>query len=497
MELDNLNTENAIESDESSASAKKELSRWSLIDFGLIAKLLKLVLVNISHKACGIISIIITSLISLADTVSDFAVAFTLIFAKHYNWAIAVIVIDYLPSWNILAHNVTSTRWRRFENAKEKAATFLFLLMSPFSMALFHLRWITKFGTADQDTFDFLHHNARLSNILSGSFESPAQIILLLILYGKEKLDSPFDNSSNCYTDSIGRELCLGILPGILSMLNSIASILKASLEISEGKSFEDKIYILIYAFTNFAFRLPSIAVLIIFFDEWSVAILILILASNFIVIIRYDREKRKDFSVITSAVIATVSPFISSDQTNLYCRIDKQRDLPKDAESETHRKKLSALVSMVTTPLLLMSNITLLLLLEFKNDFKFSGDIKIEKVTVANLLIKFFIPMGLITMLVNYLYGMHVSRDSNVVKYFFRCSVLVVLFFGALATSGVGISELSGTQQPNINTTTISPQRTQSSVQVHSSTPDSIVEKFESNLSKFLVKLILFHLEV
>ena len=436
-------------SDYSSLDRRKKINRWSIIDFGLISSLLKIVLVNITDKVSGIVSIIITTLISIGDTVSDFAVAFTLFLSGHYQWAITVIVVDYIPSWNIFVHNVTSSKWRAFEETREKVIALLFLLISPFSMALFHLRWLLKFESSDQDTFDFLHHNARLSHILTGSFESPIQIIILLMLYITEKLDSPFKESSGCLTDSIGRRLCFGILPGVLSLLNSFSSILKASLEISEGKSFEDKLYILIYAFSNFTFRLPSMALLILFFNEWSIAVIVLILIANFIVIFRYDIEKRKDFSVFSSVVIATVSPFISSDQTNLYKRSDVQRVMSVDVENDTNRKKLSAMVSMVTTPLILMSNITLLLLLNFENDFKFSDAIKVEKESVAKILMNFFLPMGLLTMAVNYLYGMHVSKDSNMMKYFFRCTVLIFLFFGALATSGAALSEFYGKLQP------------------------------------------------
>merc|ERR1719367_627171 len=108
-------------------------------------------------------------------------------------------------------------------------------------------------------------------------------------------------------------------------------------------------------------------ALLILFFNEWSIAVILLILIANFIVIFRYDIEKRKDFSVFSSVIIATVSPFISSDQTNLYKRSDVQRVMSVDVENDTNRKKLSAMVSMVTTPLILMSNITLLLLLNFE----------------------------------------------------------------------------------------------------------------------------------
>ena len=445
MEEINLNTTDITSNSDSCSTSKRSLSRWTTVDFGMIPTLLKLVLVNISDQVCGIISIITTTLISIGDTISDFVVAFTLLFSGHYKWALAVIVVDYIPSWNILAHNITSSKWRGFQNTKEKVISILFLFLSPFSMALFHFRWLLKFESADQDTFDFLHHNARLSHLLSGSFESPIQIILLFILYGKEKLDSPFTDSSNCIEDSIGRQICLGILPGILSMLNSSSSVLKASIEISEGKSIEDKIFTMMYAFTNFTFRLPSIALLILFFDEWSIIVLIITVALNFIVIIRCDKHKRKEFSVFSSAVIATVSPFISSEQTNLYKRSDLQRQISNNVKSETNRKKLSAKVAMVTSPLLLISDITLLLLLNSESNFKYSEEIKMEKDFAVQLLMKFLVPMGLLTMVVNYLYGKHFSKDKDAMKYIFRFSVLIFLFIGALTTSGFAIYHFYG----------------------------------------------------
>ena len=72
-------------SDYSSLDRRKKINRWSIIDFGLISNLLKIVLVNITDKVSGIVSIIITTLISIGDTVSDFAVAFTLFFSGHYQ----------------------------------------------------------------------------------------------------------------------------------------------------------------------------------------------------------------------------------------------------------------------------------------------------------------------------------------------------------------------------------------------------------------------------
>lgn len=249
----------------------KDQNRWQMVNFGLIPTFLKLLLKNISEKACGTLTILITSAISIGDTVSDFVVFFTLLYYEHYSWALVVVTVDYLPSWDILAHNTTSPKWRKFKNKKEKLFSVIFLTLSPLSMPLFHLRWLINFETADPDTFDFLHHNARMSQLLSGSFESPVQIVILLILYGKNKLDQPFAGASDCIIDSAGRALCLGILPGIISFLTSLLSIMKGSLEISEGKNWQDKLNILVYAFANFIFRLPSISLLVLFFDEWSI----------------------------------------------------------------------------------------------------------------------------------------------------------------------------------------------------------------------------------
>ena len=112
----------------------EKLSRWSIVDFGLVSTILKLLLVNISEKACGIATILSTTAISIGDTVSDFIVSFTLFFNGHRYWALIVIIIDYLPSWNILAHNVTSSKWRKFKDIKEKVITIVFLILFPFSM---------------------------------------------------------------------------------------------------------------------------------------------------------------------------------------------------------------------------------------------------------------------------------------------------------------------------------------------------------------------------
>ena len=390
------------------------VERWKMIDFGVLSKMLKLVLVNICDKICGIITILMTTLLSIADTVSDIVVASSLIYSGHYYWGCIVIFVDYLPSWDLLIHNCTSEKWRNFKGTQEKLMTVLFLVISPFATALFNLRWLDKFETADQDTFDFLHHNARMSQLLSGSFESPIQIILLFILYGENKLDSPLTPHLNCVTDSIGRRLCFGILPGILSFLSSVIAILKGSLEISEGQSWEEKFFILVYASTNFAFRLPSLALLVLFFDEWSIGIVLLLVIINFFVIFRFEENKRKDISIFSSAIIATVTPFVSSDQANLYQRIDIDGDDDTTTDNKLYRKMLSSRLTLITTSILIVSDIVLLLLLMYYEPFIFRDAVTIDKTMAIDLILKFHLPIGAIAIIVTYLYGINISRSKN-----------------------------------------------------------------------------------
>ena len=83
LENDGLNSEsNVVE------------SRWRSVDFGVTKTILKLLLINISDKVCGVVTILTSTALSIADTFSDIFVAFTLFTAGHYHWGSIVAVTD-------------------------------------------------------------------------------------------------------------------------------------------------------------------------------------------------------------------------------------------------------------------------------------------------------------------------------------------------------------------------------------------------------------------
>ena len=114
--------------------------KWKSVQFGLIHTILSKIFKNVSYRVCGILTILTQVTISISDTISDFAIAITLFSRKHTTLGWAVIIIDYVPGWILAIHNSFSPKWRSAETIKQKVLTTAFLIFSPFSQSLFHLR---------------------------------------------------------------------------------------------------------------------------------------------------------------------------------------------------------------------------------------------------------------------------------------------------------------------------------------------------------------------
>ena len=108
-------------------------TRWRQIDLGLMPKLFKAIFVNISDKSAGILTILTTTAMSLSDIISDIVIAVTLFSMEEYAIGLFVLLVDFFPSWTLVAHNLFSDKWRPIVITKDKFAT-VFLV---FSITLF------------------------------------------------------------------------------------------------------------------------------------------------------------------------------------------------------------------------------------------------------------------------------------------------------------------------------------------------------------------------
>ena len=178
--------------------------------------------------------------------------------------------MDYLPGWDSVFHNLSSQKWRKIANVKERTIMILFLIMCPFLLPLFYIHWLVAFDKSDDVTFEFLHHNTRLSQLLVGSVELPLQVMMLFVLWSEGKLNPPWTELF-VITDLIGRKIDFDMVPGILSLVVSVAVVIKSLLEIAESRSKGENLAVCGYAFCNFAFRLGSFSFAITYFREWSI----------------------------------------------------------------------------------------------------------------------------------------------------------------------------------------------------------------------------------
>ena len=360
-------------------------NRWEQIDLGLIQTIFSLWFKNVSQRVSVTLSIISTIIFSLLDNFSDFYVAYTLFYKEEWTYGCIVIICDYIPGWQLAIHNVYFKSWKKWIRANQQIITLVFLLVSPLSLPLFFLQWLILFDSTDQNTFNYLHHNARLSQLLNGSVESPLQIVILFILWGEGKLDTPWTRST-VLSDSIGNELDLGALPGMLSLVMSAIVILKGSLEVVESTNWREKFVVCGYALSNFIFRLSSFVLSLMYFREWSALLFGTIFIINVTTIIRYDSGKRKRISVITSAIISMFTPFVSSEEPHLFQW--KNSNLKHhNIEYSRHRRNLSSRIAVYTFPPILTSNLALFCLLKYYPSYKYDQNIVLEKETTESIL--------------------------------------------------------------------------------------------------------------
>ena len=139
-----------------------------------------------------------------------------------------------------------------------------------------------------------------------------------------------------------------------------------------------------------------------------------LIILANWITIVRYTADKRKEFSLITSVLVTSMSPFVLSDQANVCQRKDNEHSSLDRYAGNRNRKHLSANTSMVVSGLLFLSNVTLLCQLKFNTEFKYSDDIVMEKEETEQFLGFFLLPLGGLLAASNYLYRVVMIQKEN-----------------------------------------------------------------------------------
>ena len=339
----------------------------------------------------------INTAISLFDSLSDIAVAIQLFQQGDWTWGLTVLLIDNLPMWQVLLHGITSNAWKEMEDTKERWITCLILLFAPFSFPILQIYWLLSMRTAKKGkgTLNFLHQNSKVAELLSGTLESPLQFIFTMILYAYGKLPLPWSEST-IISDSVGNKLNLGALPGIISVVFSVLTMIKNCADLAEAQTTKDKVSYAAFCFSTIVFRLSSYILLVITFREMSAPIFGLIAIATLSIIARFDWAMTRGLSLFTTFMVGLIIPSAVSEEPHK-TQLKGQSTAP--AEVTRTRYRLTSRIVMWTNPIIMFFNGLLCVLCNYTN-YKVSSDLLMNedysKSCITTLVVLLVIPSGI-----------------------------------------------------------------------------------------------------
>ena len=345
-------------------------------------------------KSAHTFKIILSSL----DTISDLMVALTLIGEEEYGWALAVILVDYVPTWQVLLHGLKSPAWQELKNVKEKVLACVILALSPFASVLFRLRLLWGYSDKPDDLFNFHHQNQKVSELITSCMESPLQLLLMMRLMAYGKLPMPW-NETSTFQDDLGNSVNLGAFPAMFSLMMSVFSLIISSLDLAECGKWKDKFVFGSYAFCNGLFRIGSLALLLTLFRFYTLrALFPCLFFASLTAIIRFDPDGRKNFSALTTLLVGVFLPVAVSAEPQKAEFVRK--DEADDEKTITNRMFISGRISLLTSPIILLFDLALFLFLLFMKDFKVNSevvwDVDNTKEVAIKILYLFIMPSGI-----------------------------------------------------------------------------------------------------
>ena len=350
------------------------------------------------------LSMFIKTCLSMSDTISDLSVAIQLFLIGKWEWGLCVVLIDYLPMWQVLLHTSTSQAWKDLNDRKEKLLTVLTLFLAPIAFPIFQIRWLVNLRKDKQNKNcknNFLHQNCRVAELISGTVESPMQFLLMITMYIYNVLPTPWSEDYKI-KDSVGNELNIGALPGVISVSLSSISIINNALDISESKSPLQMLSYASFSLTMCIFRMTGYILSIITFREFSISMFLLIALTSLTIIVRLNRGTAKGFSLLTTFIVGIFIPCAVSEepQRSQYTQCDSNQ---QQHASKT-RRTLTARIAMGAIPVIMVFNIILLILLT-STDYKLSTDMvttpEVSKQNIKRLIIFLVIPSGIFSFIV------------------------------------------------------------------------------------------------
>jgi len=163
----------------------------------------------------------------------------------------------------------------------------------------------------------------------------------------------------------------------------------------------------------------------IITFREFSCIMFLIIAIISISVIIRFDKESAKGFSLLTTFIVGIIIPCAISEEPQKSQYIEIKSDY--QSHTSKMRRKLTAKIAMGAIPVIMFFNVGLLVLLTF-TEYKLSSDMAAvsshSKMTIKSMILLVVIPTGVFS----FIGALSIKQEKNQVLTTVLLSIMAVL---------------------------------------------------------------------
>ena len=313
------------------------------MDLGILQKVLAMCLQDTSIQIT--LAVLIGVLFASLDTFSDIMVMIFLFQSGFLEMGCIVAIFDLIPGLLIFFHHVNSNEWTTSTRLFQLFCVVM-VALQPFSLFITNAVWLFNI------TSPHWHHLACSSQIIHGSFESPVQMINLMVMMGTGVLEVPWEETV-VIADEYNNQLNLGKV-GTISLALSFLSLLKASISTMQLDGFHGTLNGAIFGIINLSYRIPALAIFVLYTKYWSTSLFLVLLLVNLITFTMYiGNNKLTHFKISSSIVMAIFLPTCVSRCPYKDQLVKDDASKEESTRNNYHKKRMSSLISLITLPLI------------------------------------------------------------------------------------------------------------------------------------------------
>jgi hypothetical protein len=342
---------------------------------------------------------------------------------------------DLLPGFVLFIHHINTPSWEA-SSLSFRVFCLIMIPLQPLSLLIIHGAWLMNISCPRW------HNLAKTSQLIHGSFECPCQTIILMVLMGRGVLELPWQENV-VITDKYYNQLPLGKI-GTMSLVLCCLSLLKASNDASEFKGMQRKLNGFMFSVTNLLFRLPGLALVIIYLDMWSFVVfgvLIFVTTTSFLYV--KGNSSSTFFQATTSvafSIFLPISAYKFPYQKQLWVGELSEEQESAQNQEDKFKRRISSMISIITLPIVYIPNLMILLGIKYLG-LKYDQNIVIADVQLEQIVLFYITPMFILSLLSSLVfyptpkYIITLKYLKKVVKYMTLMGVLTTFITSAVVT--------------------------------------------------------------